>query len=390
MNRLTSRGVARGSTSSRPGLDRRASEAFTLIEMVGVMAILAIVCAMGTTAALAYYDHLAREQERETLDELASALQLSVTRDLLIPSQTSFASQVARYSGQTAATVLTNARGNPRLLLIDPGITNSGLDLPFNQTANPLAGAGSGQLAGLRLILLSSVGGPLMGGLPAAPGGKVSAAVFSNFWAAPDGTLPAGVAWDDDPHNLCLQRIQLLHLFHPVSLNHAETTGPYTNGKVRLPGMTSFQSPSGAPSPSTRWYLQGTTLVLSNAADRSTISEIVSGPVSFTYEKGYWRQGMSDLAKSAGVRARITGADFEAAVRAFLATATATADSGKKKTWVPGNREVAEQLVNAMSNYIRLGALGPQNATSMGTHEDAIEQALLDYTDLPPGQLNKP
>lgn len=370
---------------------RGPATAVTLVELVAVLAVIACLVAVGSLAMVAYYDQKAREEEQASLGVLAEAIRKSVTVDLLIPSQAEFAVQASRFSGIAVPLVRTNARGNPRYLLIDPGITNCGFDVPFSQTANPMAGAGAGALSHLRLMVLSSVGRPYTEGLPAAPGGKPTAAVFDGLWAAPQGTLPAGVDWAGDPQDLCIRRLQLLDSLYMVSLSHAECEGRYTNGKVRFPGMVTFAAPPGAPFPSARWCLRGTTLVLSNAADQSLLSEIITGPVSFTYEKGYWRRGMSDLMTASGSLSKITGADFEAAIQAFLAASTST-------TTNPGNITTASNIVNAMIGYITNGALGPSSGTRSAmddylfkaSNPVGLRTALLEYTDLPSGQLNKP
>ncbi len=372
----------RRSTASRPSRCR----ALTLVEMMGVLAIVALVATLFFGMTLAYCNRHAREAELRSLHVLGEGLRLSVTSDLRIPCQTNFAVQISRYSGQSLGSILTNAVGNPRLLVIDPGVTNSGWDLPFDQTANPMSGAGGGTPRNLRMLLISSVAGPLPAGLPVPPGGKVTSTLFSNLWAAPVGTLPAGLAWSGDPHDLFIQRVQFLDLFYPVSLNHAEFTGVHTNGRVRWPGMTGFAAPTGAPFPWTRWYLKGTSLILSNAADHSTLSEIVTDPVSFTYEKGFWLRSMNDLTKSSVELSPITGADFERAVSAFLAGSTHSHGHN------PGAFDTAQQVVSAMSNYVLWGAQGPNSTTKqkMDQQQSAMESALLDYTDLPPGQFNKP
>ncbi len=375
------------------GRARSAQRAWTLIELVGVLAIIAVLTAAGAAVGLAYYDQLVRTREHAALGELAEALRRSVIRDLMIPDQTGYANQIAKFSGQSPASVLVNPRGNSRILLIDPGVTNSGFDLPFNQTNAPLAGAGTGVPTNLRMLLVSSLGPALPNSLPAAPGGKPSATVFSNFWATPEGSLPTGLAWNGDPHDLCIQRVQFMDLLHPVALNHAEVTGLFTNGNIRLPGMNAFAPPSGAPFPYTHWYLQGTTLALSNETDSSILSEIVQAPLTFTYEKGRWVRGTDGLATGTGLRSGITGADFEEAVRQFLASSVAppTNNGNPKKTVSgPGSRASAEAVVNAMSNYIRLGAIGPTQKSHMDEPLDDLRDALLDYTELPSGQLNKP
>jgi hypothetical protein len=115
------------------------------------------------------------------------------------------------------------------------------------------------------------------------------------------------------------------------------------------------------------------------------------------------------------LRSGITGADFEEAVRQFLATAIPATNgggsgggsgggngkgngkgngsgsgSGTSGSSGPGSRASAEAVVNSMSNYIRLGALGPAQKANMSAPLNDLRAALLEYTELPNGQLNKP
>lgn len=398
--------IARKPTEGRRSRRLRGScDGWALIELIGVLAILAILVVAGAGVGIAYIDQLARDRERETLKDLAEALRRSVVQDLLIPDEREYATQIAGFSGQPAAGVLINPRGNARLLLIDPEVTNSGFNLPFDQTAAPLLGAGTGTLSNVRMLLVSSLGNFLPKTLPAAPGGRPTATVFSNLWETPEGRVPTGLSWRGDPHDFFLQRIQFLDLFEPVALNHAEATGPFTNGQVRLPGMNAFAPPTGAPLPCVHWLLQGTTLVLSNETDSSLLSEIVREPLTFTYERGRWVRGTGALVKGAGVQSPLSGADFEEAVRRFLESA-AFADGiivGSaedlppglaKKITEPGSPSIllpsAKAVVNAMSNYIRFGATGPAEKVNMFKAVNNYRAALIDYTGLPPGQFEKP
>jgi hypothetical protein len=95
---------------------------------------------------------------------------------------------------------------------------------------------------------------------------------------------------------------------------------------------------------------------------------------------------MHSLAAPSWKLSRITGADFERAVAEFLAASTNAAGDN------PGANATAIDVVNAISNYVLWGAQGPSpaNKQQMAQHQQAMRDALLDYTDLPPGQFNKP
>lgn len=367
---------------------RAGVRAWALLELVGVLAIIAMLTVVGAGAGLAYCDQLARNRERSTLQEFAESLRRSVTRDLRIPDHLGYFDQIAIYSGHPVEQILVNRRGNRRLLLIDPGISNSGISLPFDQASAGLSGAGAGALGNVRMLLVSSLGAPLPQSLGVPPGGIPSGVIFSNCWSTPQGQIPAGLDWQGDPADFFLQRIQFADLFHPVALNHAELTGSFTNGQLRLPGMNVFASPPGAPLPSIGRYLHGSMLVLSNAADATVFTEIVQDSLMFTYENGRWLRGTQNLVSGEGLRSPITGADFEEAVREFLATAVDDPDGAGDGG--PGSRTAAEAVVNSMSNYIRLGALGPDQRPNMNEALDDLSDALLDYALPPPEELDTP
>ncbi|MCB1126193.1 MAG: hypothetical protein KDM81_06840 [Verrucomicrobiae bacterium] len=391
-----------GGLWGRPAVDARKRSrdrgvrAWTLVELIGVLAIIAMLVVVGATVGLAYCDQLVRDRERLTLQEMADALRRSVVRDLRIPDQTGYAAQIAAFSGQPVDQIQANGQGNPRLLLIDPGLTNTGFSLPFDQAAAGLSGAGTHSPGNVRMLLVSSLGAPLPVSLGTPPGGMPAGNLFSNCWATSAGQIPSGLDWHGDPADLFLQRIHFQDLFHPVVMNHAEIAGTHTNGQVRLPGMNSFAAPPGAPFPAARWYLHGTTIVLSNAVDATAFSEIVQEGLTFTYEKGRWLRGTESLVTGSSLRSPITGADFEEALGEFLASADSSTGAGTDEgegTETPagqGSLEAAQAVADAMANYITLGAMGPSQSDNMAAALDDLSHALLDYTGLPSELLAKP
>src|SRR5437867_7174060 len=135
--------------------------AFSLIEMIGVLAVIAILAAALAPSFVRQMDKTAGDQESASLKAFGDALQKSIMRNRYIPSATDWASTVATELGVDIAAVTNSPRQQPRFFLIDPNlnINNTGVTpggsgepaLPYTQ-----ANAGSANLpASPRLLILS-------------------------------------------------------------------------------------------------------------------------------------------------------------------------------------------------------------------------------------------
>src|SRR5580765_4859035 len=115
----------------------RFRHAFTLIELIGVLAVLAILAAVLVPALIRQMDKLAGDQESAALKSFGDALQQSIMRltpahptNHYIPSHTDWASTVATELGVDVVNVTTNSRRQPRFFLIDPNLNINGGGLP--------------------------------------------------------------------------------------------------------------------------------------------------------------------------------------------------------------------------------------------------------------------
>src|SRR2546430_14061204 len=89
---------------------RRSPQAMTLVECIGVLAIMAVLAGLMLPAMIRHLDGIASEQETAILKKLGVALQDSIRRNHYIPAYTNWASVVATEAAMDIGTVTNNAR----------------------------------------------------------------------------------------------------------------------------------------------------------------------------------------------------------------------------------------------------------------------------------------
>src|SRR2546427_440438 len=211
---------------------RPSHRAFTLIEMIGVLAVIAILMVVLVPALLRQMDRMAGEQEKASLKSIGDALQQSVLRNRYIPSGSDWATNAAIELGVNVFNVTTNARTWPRLFLIDPALQvgANGAGLPYTQNSTGSVVTAGGAITAPvspRVLILSCIAGALPAGLAS---GIASSNDFNALWNWNDagGALPASSTWSGWPgasDDLQVQRLNLSPLFVHLLLNTYSSSG---------------------------------------------------------------------------------------------------------------------------------------------------------------------
>jgi len=268
-----------------PATGSRARRAFSLIEMIGVLALIAIAATMLVPVFVKQTDMAVATQESATLQSFTTAFQNNIERNQAIPSITNWVTVVATELGLTSNSVALTPRNQTRVLLID---TNGfgALSLPYTQrtsgTPNPITNSTLP-----RFMVVSSLGLAL----PALTGtnGPANTTNFNALWNAPNGTVPTNsgspwIGWKGQASDVNVQRLDLSLLFaHLVLSNSDPTNAPYSIGgssPINLPAQTNINA----------YYLLTTPFNLYLANTNLEAAQVLLRDSSWVFSSGGWRR----------------------------------------------------------------------------------------------------
>jgi type II secretory pathway pseudopilin PulG len=281
----------------------RGSWGYTLIEVVGVMAVIAILVAIMAPSMIQRIDRAAQERDAADLKTISDALVQGILRNQTVPSETTWVQVVANELAQAPNHISANARGRQRVYLIDPSLRLGAPNgtLPYTQTTN-----GSIRPASPRLMILSSLSAtvPVASGMP-------TQAQFNNIWNAAEGTVPEGwTSWGGRADDLNVERVNLDPLFHRLILNNVDQNG---TPSVSLDGSGLIAVSTNNPSLD-RYYLEGTVVGLHATNQLVDVRAILQRDISYVFELNFWRGGIYDGQD----RRKTEGMEFNELVEEFL------------------------------------------------------------------------
>lgn len=284
--------------------------AFSLIEFVGVLSVIAIMAATLVPAVFRSLDRAAWTKEANDMSAISNALSLQVLRNYAIPNEANWMATVANWSARPASQISTNNRGFARLFFYDQGGWQSAINgnLPFTQGQG---GTAPGIPSSARIAIVSTVAKALP-----YTNGALSTANFNSIWSAAQGTIPSyftSLGWGGRGDDLVIQRIPVDPLFHHLILTKRDTSGTaaYSINSTAV----SSAVPNG-PGGINSYYLDGTSVGLASADFTNWF--VLTRDVSLTFEAGEWR----DRLTGDGTDNSLTAQNFTIQAQTFIQTAS--------------------------------------------------------------------
>jgi hypothetical protein len=264
----------------------------TLIQLIGVLAILAILAGVVVPLSLRKLDQIASDKETAELKALGEAFVASVMRNRYVPCHTNWAQAIASERGVNLTDVTSNLRRQPRVFLVDPalriGTRVAGQDYSQDSAGSVITNASGHVIPPInpRMILLSSIGVPLPAGI--TNGVPASTNDFNAIWNVADGALPGGGLWTGwaGARDLKIQRINLSGAFVHITLSSYLSD---TNGIYVIAGSTPLEAPTPPVPGRDAYFIQSSVLELRTHTNTLDTLQILNRDISYVYWQNVWR-----------------------------------------------------------------------------------------------------
>ena len=263
------------------------SRAFSLLEVLGVLVVIAFLAAILLPVVIRRVDFAAWSSENAALSSMATALKQYVVQSNSIPDQTTWVTAIASQLNLASANVATTPRNYSRAFLIDTsGWLGTALASgPWTQPPGGTVQAPGGLNAptNSRLMIVSTIGGPPQG-LPVSSG-KPSTAAFNDIWNTSLNAKPSTwKAWSGKGEDLVIQRINLDPLFHHVILVNGSIGG------LAISPQRDQREPDASGRCRDEHLLPGRERARPVHANTNLMAqEIIRNDLSRVFEYGVWR-----------------------------------------------------------------------------------------------------
>jgi prepilin-type N-terminal cleavage/methylation domain-containing protein len=331
---------------------QRQVHAFSLIEIIAALAVVAILAAATLPVLIRHIDYATQGIEATNLVTLASGFAQASSAQRYIPGPKNWDVFVATNIGWQLSTVQKNSRNNYRVFLVDPmlsiGSTTAG-NLPFQQTSG-----GAAPVVSPRFIIVSSLSTSLPGGLTSSD--------FNELWNTANDAIPPSWAltnWNNGQGaDLKIQRINLSTSFSHVVLTSLDPQpSSYSidnSATISLNSGTKFDA----------YFLKGTVLNLyySSASGQALqAAQVLEQDSSWFFCNGLWR--------NAPCPADLNLTDLEAKVQAFFAI--------NPKLYIDMTNYMGLYLQYANGNFLSVSARLDLQGTA-----STLNTAINDITDI--------
>jgi hypothetical protein len=261
----------------------RRAAGHSLIEFIGVAAVLAVLAATLIPVFIRRTDKTALAKEITEMNTISNALVLQVVRNQHIPDTNDWASTAAQWAFRSGSQILTNSRGFARLYLYDQGGW-LGANAGYSQT---YTGAVV-RPTSVRVAVVSTIANSLP-----YLNGPISTADFNSVWNDAPHSTPSylsGQGWTGRPDDLVVARISLDPLFHHLILTTRDTSG------MAHYSVQPDNTLGAVPNNGTGWdsyYLHNTPVSLWSGTTTLTNTFLLAGDKGYTWDGGMWQMGPS-------------------------------------------------------------------------------------------------
>ena len=366
----------------------------TLIEVIAVLAIVAVLASLVLPALIKQTDNVVATQETATLQSFGNAFQNTITRNRRIPgvAGNDWSTNIANELGMHLADVTNNIRRQPRIFLIDTNgfgdltlpylQTNSGTLSPTNVSFNP------------RLMIVSSLGAPL----PLASGGPL----YSDFndlwnWDSTKANFPTSgiwAGWTGNPYDVVVQRINLSPLLVNLWFSYNSASG--RNSLMCSYAIDYTNNPITSVTNSTNYvhgyFLKNSVLALfyTNGANNVVTDsfQVLDRDSTFVFDQNKWLNSLGNATNlfvggsgGGGGAPGIANFDFGDMVNGFLNSPGPTATSG---SLTPSGLQtnVIQSFINYMTDYTNWAAANfprPSPAYNTALADQALLMSNVNY-----------
>jgi prepilin-type N-terminal cleavage/methylation domain-containing protein len=256
---------------------------FTMIELIGVLAIIAIAAVIVVPSFVRRADMAAQTRETSDLSTISDALVHSTLKYQRLPDETTWTNAAASWLLMSTRQIATTPRGYHRIFLVDSGGW-LGMFFPGSPFTQGISGAGAAPTQA-RAMLVSTVSGSLP-----INSGRLTSAQFDAIWnLAPNAKPVTWTNWSGKGDDLLVQRLNFQPLFHRLILvNHDDASA----AKVSIGAIAPMNVTQGTGSASNiwdRWYLDGTTVGLCDSSGTAMMKFQLTNDVSFVFEGSIWQ-----------------------------------------------------------------------------------------------------
>ncbi|MFT5185267.1 MAG: competence protein ComGC [Flavobacteriales bacterium] len=256
---------------------------FSLIEMIGVLAVISLISLVLVPVLIKKLDRVALIREEAMLLKMAEGYKAYASRNRSFPDDVNFVQLLADELGMHPVDVSLNQKGRSRLMVIDPRLRmgiNTNQVLPYVQSI-----VGSIEPINPRVLILSSLGDNYP--VHITNGVAASSAVFDEMWALDVDSVPATWSpWNRGRgEDLIIQRLHIADLFVPLMLGNDRNT----QGLYSVDSLSTNSMPATSPRSVEGYFIVDTVLGLHDIDGDLKALEILHQPTSFVFEMGIWR-----------------------------------------------------------------------------------------------------